>query len=237
MLIDKLYLPKIIDDLAKFNGRKKCYVPYSSVIKDSSPARVRELHLLAELQTEWESLQKAYPGNINFIKCFDKHYKQILWPDDRIFCAVPAITSCYDELWLPPSQVVSRFNRVFYEQLRPLSNQGFDEFQAMVQDKISRAYESTKILKQIWQTVSKFIDYQNQHYMLAEHHYPKIIASQPIKTNPLIINADWVKNGKLLVKTIRAVQHHWNQTSDYSQDQILGWLVFSGIVYGGINEV
>jgi integrase len=237
MLIDKLCLPKIIDDLAKFNGRKNCYVPYSSVVKDSSPTRVRELNLLADLQTEWESLQKAYPGNINFIKCFDKHYKQILWPDDRIFFAVPALTSFYDELWLPPSQVVSRFNRVFYEQLRPLSNQGFDEFQAMVQDKISRAYESTKILKQTWQTVSKFIDYQNQHYMLAEHHYPKIIAPQPIKTNPLIINADWVKNGKLLVKTIRAVQHHWNQTSDYSQDQILGWLVFSGIVYGGINEV
>ncbi|KRG35124.1 hypothetical protein AK822_10185 [Psychrobacter sp. P11F6] len=237
MLIDKLCLPKIIDDLAKFNGRKNCYVPYSSVVKDSSPARVRELHLLADLQTEWNSLQKAYPGNINFIKCFDKHYKQVLWPDDLIFFAVPALTSFYDELWLPPSQVSSRFHRDFYEQLRPLSNQGFDEFQAIIQDKITKANESTKILKQTWQTVSKFIDYQNQHYMLAEHHYPKITAPQPIKTNPLIINADWVKNGKLLVKTIRAVQHHWNKTSDYNQDQILSWLVFSGIVYGGINEV
>ena len=52
----------------------------------------------------------------------------------------------------------------------------------------------------------------------------------------MIINNDWIKNGKSLVKTIRAVQHHWNQTADYSQDQILGWLIFSGIVYGGINE-
>lgn len=52
----------------------------------------------------------------------------------------------------------------------------------------------------------------------------------------MIINNDWIKNGKSLVKTIRAVQHHWNQTADYSQEQILGWLIFSGIVYGGINE-
>ncbi|MDE4454828.1 tyrosine-type recombinase/integrase [Psychrobacter sp. DAB_AL62B] len=237
MLINNIHLPKIIDDLAKFNGRKKCYVPYPSVIKESSPARVRELKLLADLQTQWESLQKKHPGNIKFIKCFDKHYKQVLWPDDHIFFAVPALTSCYDELWLPPSQVVSRFNRVFYEQLRPLSNQGFDEFQAIVQNRIAQAYTSTKTLKQAWQIVNQFIDYQNQHYMLAEHHYTKTIAPQPTKTNPLIINAGWVKNGKLLVKTIRAVQHHWNQTAEYSQEQILGWLVFSGIVYGGINEV
>ena len=32
MLIDKLRLPKIIDDLAKFDGRKKRYVPYPSIM-------------------------------------------------------------------------------------------------------------------------------------------------------------------------------------------------------------
>ena len=237
MLIDKLRLPKTIDDLAKFNGRKKCYVPYSSVVKESSPARVRELHLLADLQTKWESLQKAYPGNINFIKGFDKHYKQVLWPDDRIFLAVPSSSDYIDTLWLTWSQILGQCQHDFYEQLKPLSSEGFDDFQAIIQDKITKANESTKILKQTWQTVSKFIDYQNQNYMLAEHHYPKIIAPQPTKTNPLIINADWVKNGKLLVKIIRAVQHQWNQTAEYSQEQILGWLIFSGIVYGGINEV
>ena len=38
MLIDKLRLPKIIDDLAKFDGRKKRYVPYPSILKDSDMA-------------------------------------------------------------------------------------------------------------------------------------------------------------------------------------------------------
>ena len=133
--------------------------------------------------------------------------------------------------------MLGQFQRDFINKLKPLSNEGFDKFQAIVQDKISQAYKTTKTLKQAWQTVSQFIDYQNQRYMLAGHYYPKIIAPQPIKFNPLIIDNNWVKNGKALVKIIRAVQTHWNQTADYSQEKIIGWLIFSGIVYGGINEI
>lgn len=237
MLIDKLRLPKIIDDLAKFDGRKKRYVPYSSILKNSDALRTREIQLLADLQTEWDSLQKVYPDNIKFIKSFDKYYRQMLWPDECIFSAVPSSSDYIDALWLSWSQTLCQYQHNFYEQLRPLSSEGFDEFQAIIQDKITKANESTKTLKKAWQIIKKFIDYQNQHYMLTEHHYPKIIAPQPTKTNPLIINTAWVKKGKALVKTIRAVEHHWEQTTDYSQDQIIGWLLLSGIVYGAINEV
>ena len=237
MLIDNTRLPKIIDDLARFDGRKKRYVPYPSVIDDSNPARKRELQLLADLQTQWELLLKKYPGNVRFTQSFNKYYGQVLWPDNRTFLAISSPVSFADKLWLPQSQVIGQFQRDFTNKLKPLSGEGFDKFQAIVQDKISQAYKTTKTLKQAWQTVSQFIDYQNQRYMLAEHYYPKIIAPQPIKFNPLIINNDWVKNGKSLVKIIRAVEHNWEQTTDYSQEQILGWLIFSGIVYGGINEV
>ncbi|MGP4974421.1 tyrosine-type recombinase/integrase [Psychrobacter alimentarius] len=237
MLIDNVHLPKIIDGLAKFDGRKKRYVPYPSVIDDSNPARKRELQLLADLQTQWELLLKKYHGNVRFTQSFNKYYGQVLWPDNRTFLAISSPVSFADKLWLPQSQVIGQFQRDFTNKLKPLSGEGFDKFQAIVQDKISQAYKTNKTLKQAWQTVSQFIDYQNQRYMLAEHYYPKIIAPQPIKFNPLIINNDWVKNGKSLVKIIRAVEHDWEQTTDYSQEQILGWLIFSGIVYGGINEV
>jgi len=237
MLINEIQLPKIIDDLAKFDGRKKRYVPYPSVIDDSNPARKRELQLLADLQTQWELLLKKYPGNVRFTQSFNKYYGQLLWPDNRTFLAISSPVSFADKLWLPQSQVIGQFQRDFTNKLKPLSGEGFDKFQVIVQDKISQAYKTTKTLKQAWQTVSHFIDYQNQRYMLAEHYYPKIIAPQPIKFNPLIINNDWVKNGKSLVKIIRAVEHHWEQTTDYSQEEIIGWLIFSGIVYGGINEV
>ncbi|MFZ3144093.1 tyrosine-type recombinase/integrase [Psychrobacter glacincola] len=237
MLIDKLRLPKTIDDLAKFDGRKKRYVPHPSALKDSDAVRKYEIELLADLQTEWESLKRIHPGSIRFIKSFDKHYRQVLWLDERIFSFLPSSKDCFDLSWLSWSQILGQCQHDFYEQLKPLSSEGFDEFQAIIQDKVIKANESTKVLKQTWQTVSKFIDYQNQNYMLAGHHYPKIIVPQPTKTNPLITNTAWIKNGKALVKIIRAVEHQWNQTAEYSQEKIIGWLIFSGIVYGGINEI
>lgn len=237
MLINKIHLPKIIDNLARFDGRKKRYVPYPSILKDSDPVRKREIQLLSDLQTEWESLQKAYPGNIRFTKSFDEPYRQVIWPDNCFFLAISAPSDYVNALWLSWSQTLGQYQHDFYEQLRPLSNEGFDEFQALIQDKIAKANDSARVLKASWKIIRQFIDYQNQHYMLAEHHYPKIVALQPTKTNPLIINADWIKNGKSLVRIIRAVHNHWNQTTDYSQEQIIGWLLFSGMVYGGINEV
>ncbi|MGE6475172.1 tyrosine-type recombinase/integrase [Psychrobacter sp. NPDC078631] len=237
MLINEIQLPKIINDLAKFDGRKKRYVPYPSILKDSDTVRTREIQLLSDLQTEWESLKRIHPGSIGFIKSFDKYYQQALWPDERIFSFLPSSSDYFDLSWLSWSQSLSQFQGALYNQLRPLSQEGFDEFQLIIESKIAKAYESSRTLKHVWQVVVKFVDYQNKHYMLAEHHYPKIISPQPTKINPLIINTAWLKDGKALVKIIRAVENNWEQTADYSQDQIIGWLIFSGIVYGGINEV
>ena len=237
MLINEIQLPKIIDDLAKFDGRKKRYVPYPSILKDSDTLRAREIQLLADLQTEWESLKRIHPGRIGFIKSFNKYYQQALWPDERIFSFLPSSSDYFDLSWLSWSQALSQFQGALYKQLKPLSQEGFDEFQSIIENKIAKAYESSRTLKHVWQVVVKFVDYQNKHYMLAEHHYPKMIAPQPTKINPLITNTAWLKDGKALVKIINAVKHNWEQTTDYSQEKIIGWLIFSGIVYGGINEV
>ena len=237
MLINEIKLPKIIDDLAKFDGRKKRYVPYPSILKDSDTARTREIKLLADLQTEWESLKRIHPGSIGFIQSFNKYYQQALWPNERIFLFSPSSSDYFDLSWLFWSQSLSQFQGTLHKQLEPLSQEGFDEFQSIIENKIAKAYESSRTLKHVWQVIVKFIDYQNKHYMLAEHHYPKIIAPQPTKNNPLITNTAWLKDGKALVKIIRAVEHHWEQNTNYSQEQIIGWLIFSGIVYGGINEV
>lgn len=237
MLIDNIHLPKIIDDLAKFDGRKKRYVLYSSILKDSDPIKKREIQLLADLQTEWESLKRIHPGSIGFIKSFHKYYRQALWPDERIFSFSLSSSDYFDSSWLSWSQALTQFQGALYKQLKPLSQEGFDEFQPIIENKIAKAYESSRTLKHVWQVVVKFVDYQNEHYMLAEHYYPKIIAPQPTKINPLITNTAWLKDGKALVKIISAVEHNWEQTTDYSQEEIIGWLIFSGIIYGGINEV
>ena len=75
-LIDNIELPKIINGLAKFNGRKKQYVPYPEVIDKSGEARRREIILLATLQTKWEQLRQAYPDNLNKLKLTKKYQRK-----------------------------------------------------------------------------------------------------------------------------------------------------------------
>ena len=116
MLINEIQLPKIIDDLAKFDRRKKRYVPYPSILEDSDAVRTRELQLLADLQTEWESLKRIHPGSIRFIKSFDKYYRQVLWPDERIFSFLPSSSDYFDLSWLSWSQVLSQFQDELYKQ-------------------------------------------------------------------------------------------------------------------------
>ncbi|HSP86324.1 MAG TPA: hypothetical protein VLN09_11425, partial [Psychrobacter sp.] len=239
MLIDNVKLPKIINDVAKFDARKKKYVPYRSALDNSSDDKKLEVLLLAELQTKWDKLQKQSTGNnklSNFLKSTAKYYRQGLTLSDREFTSTSAYMRCFDKQWLHWNQALCQFQNDLYEQLMPLHKSSFSEFQTYVNDKSAKEYKSKKALKIAWQTITSFIDYQNKHFMLAEHYYPKIIAPQPTKSNTLIINADWVTRGKELTKIIRAAREHWYETTNYSHDEILGWLLFSGIVYGGINE-
>lgn len=227
---------KIIDGLARFDGRRKKYVPYPSVLDSSCDTEKFRILLLADLQNNWEQLRKQYVGNSNSLQSTTKYYRQFLTLNDSIFTPTPPTISSLDKTWLLWSQSLCQFSYELNEKLTPLSKKGFSKFQTYINKKSAQEYKTKKIIKQGWQTITNFIDYQNQNFMLAEHYYPKLIAPQQKKSNPLIINANWVTQGKELNKIIRAVQEHWHQTSDYNHDEILGWLLFSGIVYGGINE-
>lgn len=227
---------KIIDGLARFDGRRKKYVPYPSVFDSSCDTEKFRILLLADLQTNWEALRKKYVGNSNYLQSTAKYYRHLLISNDSIFTPTSPTTSSFDKTWLLWNQSLCQFSYELNEKLTPLSKKGFSEFQTYINKKSAQEYKTKKIIKQGWQTITSFIDYQNQNFMLTEHYYPKLIAPQQKKSNPLIISANWLRQGKELNKIIRAVQEHWHQTADYNHDEILGWLLFSGIVYGGINE-
>ena len=59
---------KIIDGLARFDGRRKKYVPYPSVLDSSCDTEKFRILLLADLQTNWEQLRKQYVGNSNSLQ-------------------------------------------------------------------------------------------------------------------------------------------------------------------------
>ena len=237
-LIDNIELPKIINGLAKFDGRKKQYILYPEVIEKSGEARQREIILLATLQTKWEQLRQAYPDELNKLKLTTKYYRKACLFNKHSFLPITVAhhTIIIDERWLRWDQVLQQFEQDLYQRIQPLDLQGFSEFQTYVHDTIAQTCQTQKQIKQGYRAINRFIDYQNKHFMLIEHYYPNIVISLPKKINPLTININWVTRGKQVNKLVRAVHDDWQQTIDYSSDEILGWLLFSGIVYGGIND-
>lgn len=237
-LIDNIELPNIINGLAKFNGRKKQYVPYPEVIEKSGEAKGREIVLLAMLQTKWEQLRQAYPDDLNKLKLTKKYYRKACEFNKRPFSPVKVayLTIVIDERWLNWGQIFQQFECDLHQQIQPLNSQGFSEFQSYIYNTIAQTCPSQKLIKQAYRVINRFIDYQNKHFMLIEYHYPNTVISLPTKSNLLIINTEWVTRGKEVNKLVRAVHYHWQQTIDYSPDEVLGWLLFSGIIYGGINN-
>ena len=230
----KLNTPKIIDGLAKFDGRKKKYVPYAEVYNQSSDIEKLRISVFSELQTLWEQLQKEHPGNIRFLKSSSKFFELVAPVKKIIFdhCS----SENFNRQWLCWNLGPSNFHYQVYENLTPISDIGYRKFHEQYNALIATNFKTKKEQKQAGIGIADFIEFQNQNFMLAEHFYPIIHPPKPTKPNPLTVNQSWIKKGKQLKQVIQVVHNYWYQTKKYSSDEILGWLIFSGIVYGGINE-
>lgn len=237
MPMNNIKLPKITNDLAKFNRIKKQYIAYPEVLEKHNDTKQREILLLTELQTKWEQLRLEYPDDNNKLKSIKKYCLKVFAFNKQIFLPITTHgTVLIDERWLDWSQLLHQFYNELYRHIQPLTPQGFSEFQTYVHDTIAQTCKTEKRLKQAYRTVRRFISYQNKHFMLNDYHYPNISISLPSKFNPLTIDTNWVTYGKQINKIICATHEYWHQKKDYSHDEILGWLLFSGIIYGGINE-
>lgn len=232
----KLNTPKIIDGLAKFDGRKKKYVPYPEIYNKSNEVEKLWISVLSELQKLWEQLQKEHPGNIRFLKSTSKFFELAAPVESLSFELKPYSQQEFNRLQLYWSSYPPNFHYQVYERLRPLSSVGYQKFHKQCNTLIAKKFKTKNDREQASIGISDFIEFQNQHFMLAEHFYPIVHPPKPTKPNPLTVNKVWIKQGKKLKQVIRAVHDHWYQTEEYSSDEILGWLIFSGIVYGGMNE-
>lgn len=88
------------------------------------------------------------------------------------------------------------------------------------------------------QVLQQFINFQNQRYRLEEDYLAINLAPQKTtpKFNPLQIDEKYVKQGKKFKQIVRLVLTHWETTPTFDLSEIIGWLLFSGIAFGGINE-
>lgn len=228
---------KITKDFAKFNGRSKKYVLLDkpNELTEEQKLEQTRYQLLADLQTKWEQLRCQMPGNINWQRFTIQQYQQALDPKNKKFILQDQLISYLDSRWY---LWVNDFNKLQQLKLniQPLSQRGFEEFRDFALERVRKHCKTEKEVNLAWRVVAEFINYQNKHYMFAEHYYSVLTPSKKAKLNPLVINSKWVTEGKVLVRIIKAVKAHWSNTTEYSNQEIIGWLLFSSIVYGGIND-
>lgn len=122
---------------------------------------------------------------------------------------------------------------------RSLSNGGFDIFIQNARALLFTRYsESEAIYLYAMQLLERFVDYQNTNFRLNEYYFGVVLAPQisASKLNLLQITESYVKRGKQFNKILAVVKQHWKTSTMFTTDEKIGWLIFSGIAFGGIND-
>tara|TARA_R110002124_G_scaffold287214_1_gene471292 strand:+ start:12455 stop:15637 length:3183 start_codon:yes stop_codon:yes gene_type:complete len=84
--------------------------------------------------------------------------------------------------------------------------------------------------------LNEFITYQNDNFQTKNTAYSMPPKAVKAKINTLSVDFDWIKNGKQMSRILKIAHQHWQDTDHYTETQIIGWLIFSAMVYGGIND-
>lgn len=192
----------------------------------------RKSVLFLKLSSLWRQQQRDNAGHRKWAKA-DKYVnrffaKQIFYP-----CPNP----CFATYHSLNQQFSKDFTRLWRIAI-PISKLGFEQFLLSAQGFINQYYnDNKKTYLSAHRHLTQFITYQNTQ-IIEEYHYR--VPSPPIdvepKENPLSYTDSYVTNGKQLRKIIKAVHHHWQTHDDFSIEESLSWLIFSGIIYGGIND-
>lgn len=213
--------------------------------KDVSKRIYQKYELLSIFQALWDVIQKqAFQDFQNLVDQTDV--------DKRFFDYKILSTKKYQKIYLEKHPTPIDGNKLkqwevdyadYLEQLAlmtyPIDEQYFESFLKQAKKLIhlvcSKIYTSMAQFRYAWEVLTKFVSYYNTFYMQSEYHYP--LPSEPVlvKENPLSIDENWVKNGKIFNKITKAVMADWAAASK-NQDQSLASLVFSLIAFGGIND-
>ena len=233
-------MPQITTEFAKFDGRRKKFVLLNtldeSTATDEQKIEYARYQLLADLQTEWEKLRFKMPGNMTWLQSTAKYFRQALGLYNRQFIFIDKEYNFLNSNYQYWGSSLNAFQAQLTANVQPISRAGFENFRTFTIEHVKKLSKTEKEVTQAWATVAEFISYQNTNYMLAEHYYSELIPPKRSKLNPLTISQNWVTEGKKLNRIIDAVNAHWSRTAEYTNDEILGWLLYSGIVYGGIND-
>ena len=117
-----------------------------------------------------------------------------------------------------------------------ITNIALETFYSQINSKIPSYCYQEHSLTHAYTLLNEFIVYQNDNFQTQSTAYPMPPKAVKAKINTLSVDVDWIKNGKQVSNILKVVHRHWQETDRYTKTQIIGWLVFSAIVYGGVND-
>ena len=117
-----------------------------------------------------------------------------------------------------------------------ITNAALEAFYNQINLKIPSYCYQEYSLAHAYTLLNEFIAYQNNNFQTQTTAYPMPPKAVKAKINTLSVDFDWIKNGKQVSNILKVVHRHWQETDRYTETQIIGWLIFSAIVYGGVND-
>ena len=199
--------------------------------------------LLIYMQNEWDkkiilqnNLNEIQNNTYHQLKSGNKYLKNFF---KNIICTSHfsfATKLLLDNDYIIWHQYIDAYQQTLNARRQVLSNKNFEKFVDTIEDHIQKNYTTVAKFRSAYKTLAKFISFYNKHYILEPYHYPIPQEPRQVKVNPLRIEADWVHNGKNIKQVINAVHCHWQTQKVFTSEQTVAWLLFSGIVYGGINN-
>lgn len=229
-----IFPPKITAGFTQIKGSKNVL---SVNQNDVSKLIYQKYELLNIFQTLWDDIQKqAFQEFQNLVNQTDV--------DNSFYDYKILSTEKYPK---PTDDIKLKRWKVTYADYlvqlalmtHPLDEQHFEAFlkqaKKLIHQVCSKIYTSMAQFRYAWEVLTKFVSYYNTFYMQSEYAYPLPSVPVLVKENPLTIDENWVKNGKLFNKITKAMMADW-VTANKDQNQSLASLVFSLIAFGGIND-
>ncbi|MFD1133239.1 site-specific integrase [Psychrobacter sanguinis] len=241
-MLKSIYPPKIVDGYAEPFGD-----PGYQLLVDEhhvSTARYEKYKHNVALQNMWDKClrqqQTSYDDyeakqkSLKSVKKYIKRFYEQFFIGAQLFTFVSQGFSCTS--YHPWDRVVKTYLSDLNKKSQVLSPKSFEEFQAMVADDLKRHFSKGRRFETAFNRYVKFIDFINKNYLLKPSHYALPQINKPSRKNPLSIADSWVAESKYIHETIQLVVDYWGEKKRNSEEEIIASLIFSGIVYGGIND-
>lgn len=241
-MLKNIFPPKIIDGYAKPYGDSgyQLKVNEQSIPKNRYERYKHNVALqsmwdkcLSKQQHSYNESEVKQSGLKSVNKYISRFYKQC-FEDAQLFAFVSQHYFCvrYNQ-W---DKVVKTYLYNLNKKSQVLSPQSFEEFQSMVIEDLKNNYSKGRRFESAFNRYVKFIDFVNKNYLRKPFHYARPQIRIPNKRNDLIVPDNWVAENKYIHKVVELVIESWEKRRLDSKDEIIASLLFSGIMFGGIND-